>query len=222
MTNTQTQTVTPSVTSSQTSTPPLVSPSVTPSVTKRSTTTTTRPPTINECGVVSIQPMGVTCSVVNPTVPGALGTAILNVTGGTGPYDYLWDDGSTSSFLSDLVAGTYGVTVSDYYSDYVIRTFCVVSAAPTITSTPTITPTQTQTPTITTSIGSTPPATPSPTATLTSSPTPSVTPQPQLCALFQITDGNGIIQYEQYQPSLSHISVKSGAEYSQKPSDLGG
>jgi hypothetical protein len=196
---TPTQTQTPTKTPTNTPTPPSVTPTTTPSLSRLATTTTTRPPAINECGLVTVQPMGVTCSVVNPTVPGALGTAILNVTGGTGPYDYLWDDGSTSSFLSNLVAGTYGVTVSDYYGDYVIRTFCVVSAAPTTTSTPTITPTQTQTPTVTTSIGSTPPTTPSPTATPTFSPTPSVTPQPLLCALFQITDGNGVIQYQQYQ-----------------------
>ncbi len=192
---TPTQTQTPTKTPTNTPTPPSVTPTTTPSLSRLATTTTTRPPAINECGLVTVQPMGVTCSVINPTIPGALGTAILNVTGGTGPYDYLWDDGSTTSFLPNLVAGTYGVTVSDYYSDYVIRTFCVVSAAPTTTTTPT------QTPTVSTTVGSTPISTSTPTST----PTPSTTPQPQLCALFQITDGNGIVQYQQYQFNYNTI-----------------
>lgn len=199
--NTPTPSITPTITPTQTQTPtntptpPSVTPTTTPSLSRLATTTTTRPPAINECGLVTVQPMGVTCSVINPTIPGALGTAILNVTGGTGPYDYLWDDGSTTSFLPNLVAGTYGVTVSDYYSDYVIRTFCVVSAAPTTTTTPT------QTPTVSTTVGSTPISTSTPTST----PTPSTTPQPQLCALFQITDGNGIVQYQQYQFNYNTI-----------------
>ena len=192
---TPTQTQTTTETPTNTPTPPSVTPTTTPSLSRVATTTTTRPPAINECGLVTVQPMGVTCSVINPTIPGALGTAILNVTGGTGPYDYLWDDGSTTSFLPNLVAGTYGVTVSDYYSDYVIRTFCVVSAAPTTTTTPT------QTPTVSTTVGSTPISTSTPTST----PTPSTTPQPQLCALFQITDGNGIVQYQQYQFNYNTI-----------------
>lgn len=193
--NTPTPSITPTETPTNTPTPPSVTPTTTPSLSRLATTTTTRPPAINECGLVTVQPMGVTCSVINPTIPGALGTAILNVTGGTGPYDYLWDDGSTTSFLPNLVAGTYGVTVSDYYSDYVIRTFCVVSAAPTTTTTPT------QTPTVSTTMGSTPISTSTPTST----PTPSTTPQPQLCALFQITDGNGIVQYQQYQFNYNTI-----------------
>lgn len=193
--NTPTPSITPTETPTNTPTPPSVTPTTTPSLSRLATTTTTRPPAINECGLVTVQPMGVTCSVINPTIPGALGTAILNVTGGTGPYDYLWDDGSTTSFLPNLVAGTYGVTVSDYYSDYVIRTFCVVSAAPTTTTTPT------QTPTVSTTMGSTPISTSTPTST----PTPSTTPQPQLCTLFQITDGNGIVQYQQYQFNYNTI-----------------
>jgi hypothetical protein len=58
---------------------------------------------VNECGVVTVQPMGVTCTVINPTTIGGLGTAILNVTGGTGPYMYLWEDGSTQYFITNLI-----------------------------------------------------------------------------------------------------------------------
>jgi hypothetical protein len=122
----------------------------------------------------------------------------LNVTGGTGPYDYLWDDGSTTSYLTNLVAGTYEVTVSDYFSDYVIRTFCVVSSAPS-------TPTQTPTPTITPTIGLSP--TNTPTSTLT--PTPSSTPPLILCATFSLKDSTGVVRYEQYQFNFNTIIAGS-------------
>lgn len=37
----------------------------------------------------------------------------LNVTGGTGKYDYLWSDNSSKSYLNDLEEGIYAVKVSD-------------------------------------------------------------------------------------------------------------
>ena len=41
------------------------------------------------------------------------GTATVTATGGTAPYTYLWSEGDTSATLTDLAAGTYGVTVTD-------------------------------------------------------------------------------------------------------------
>ncbi|KAF0191037.1 MAG: hypothetical protein FD166_3777, partial [Bacteroidetes bacterium] len=52
----------------------------------------------------------------NPTTPGGSdGTATANVTGGTSPYTYLWDDllAQTTETAIDLLAGTYNVTVTD-------------------------------------------------------------------------------------------------------------
>jgi hypothetical protein len=40
------------------------------------------------------------------------GTAILTVTGGTGPYTYIWSNGATSQNLSNLPGGVYTVTVT--------------------------------------------------------------------------------------------------------------
>ncbi|RNC87163.1 MAG: tandem-95 repeat protein [Winogradskyella sp.] len=41
------------------------------------------------------------------------GTATVNVTGGLGNFTYLWSNGETTQTISNLVAGTYTVTVSD-------------------------------------------------------------------------------------------------------------
>ena len=41
------------------------------------------------------------------------GAVTLNVTGGTAPYTYLWNNGSNAAQLTDVGAGTYSVTVTD-------------------------------------------------------------------------------------------------------------
>jgi SprB repeat len=41
------------------------------------------------------------------------GSASITPTGGTGPFEYLWDNGSMESTLADLSPGTYAVTVTD-------------------------------------------------------------------------------------------------------------
>lgn len=43
----------------------------------------------------------------------SIGTASVFVTGGTGPFTYLWNTGDTSSSISNLAAGTYLVVVND-------------------------------------------------------------------------------------------------------------
>ncbi|CAN5401951.1 hypothetical protein BH09BAC1_BH09BAC1_09060 [soil metagenome] len=44
---------------------------------------------------------------------GTNGSIAINVTGGTGPYTYLWGSGATTQNRTNLVAGTYSVTVTD-------------------------------------------------------------------------------------------------------------
>jgi gliding motility-associated-like protein len=58
----------------------------------------------------------VTITSFNPTLPGGNdGSATANVTGGTPPYSYLWDDpaAQTTQTAVGLMAGTYLVTVTD-------------------------------------------------------------------------------------------------------------
>jgi hypothetical protein len=197
-TNMSTQTPTLTQTSSQTGTP-VLTPTNTPSVTRRATTTTTRPSGIEECRVITVEPMGVTCNVINATIPGTLSTAALIITGGTSPYNILWDHGINPpqhQILNNLTNGIYSATVTDYYRDYTVKVFCVVTGASiSVTSTPTVTPTQTGTPPPSGTAGPTPPVTSTPTFT----PSPTVTSVSQLCATFNITDGNGIQRFEQYQ-----------------------
>ncbi len=52
---------------------------------------------------------------VNVTCNGGAnnGTASANVSGGTGPYTYLWSNAATTASISNLAPGTYSVTVTD-------------------------------------------------------------------------------------------------------------
>ena len=43
----------------------------------------------------------------------ATGSVTLTVSGGTAPYTYLWSNGATTQDLTDVIAGTYSVTVTD-------------------------------------------------------------------------------------------------------------
>jgi hypothetical protein len=66
---------------------------------------------------LSAPPATLSCSVTPPSgeICGANGgqTFTVTVTGGTGPYSYLWSDGETTSNITVSAAGTYTVTVTD-------------------------------------------------------------------------------------------------------------
>lgn len=64
--------------------------------------------TVNPSATVSIQNMN------NPTCYGYNnGNISLNITGGTPPYSFLWNNGQTSSTAFNLSAGMYSVNVTD-------------------------------------------------------------------------------------------------------------
>ncbi len=47
------------------------------------------------------------------------GETVVNVSGGLPPYTYLWGDGNTEGYRTNLVNGNYSVTVTDSNSDQV-------------------------------------------------------------------------------------------------------
>ncbi|MFK8163317.1 MAG: SdrD B-like domain-containing protein, partial [Lewinella sp.] len=57
-----------------------------------------------------------TCEVVvdQQSTDGTNGVLSVNVDGGTQPYTYLWSNNATTPTISDLAAGTYSVTVTDF------------------------------------------------------------------------------------------------------------
>ncbi|MEJ6981516.1 Ig-like domain-containing protein [Pedobacter sp. P351] len=58
--------------------------------------------------------LSLSISQTNNLCPGQnIGSADVMVTGGTAPYTYLWSNGQTSSEITNLLAGTYTVVVTD-------------------------------------------------------------------------------------------------------------
>lgn len=85
--------------------------------------------TKNDCGVTTILPLGLSCSVVNATTPLTNdGRIYLNITGGTSPYNISWSNGQKTQTLKNLVVGPYTGTVIDYYGDYTATTVCEVES----------------------------------------------------------------------------------------------
>ncbi len=62
---------------------------------------------------------------------GSMNGAIdLTVSGGTGPYNYFWSNGSTSEDLSGLSGGNYSVTITDGTGCSLVRNFTVTEPLP--------------------------------------------------------------------------------------------
>jgi len=92
----------------------------------------------NECDVLTIFPMDVVCDVTNPSSSISYdGSASLIITGGTPPYNVVWDIGSVTQSISNLDEGIYNATVTDFYGDFVIETSCVLTSTTTSTTTTT-------------------------------------------------------------------------------------
>ena len=72
--------------------------------------------------------IGIAGTVNDVSCSGAGGSIILNVTGGTIPYTYLWSNGDTTADISGLATGDYTVTVTDDASCTVSAMFTVNSA----------------------------------------------------------------------------------------------
>ena len=92
---------------------------------------------VNECEPITVAPLSVLCSITNvSTYGGNNGSIELLISGGTPPYTISWNNGNTTPFLTNLTAGFYQYTVSDYYGDFVFTNGCTVSQSPLPTPTP--------------------------------------------------------------------------------------
>jgi hypothetical protein len=87
--------------------------------------------------------MGVQCIVTGTTGIQAIDGAIyLNITGGTPPYNVMWDNNNTGPYLEFLPLGSYTATVIDNFGDYTATTTCILQLpSPTPTPIPSPTPT---------------------------------------------------------------------------------
>jgi hypothetical protein len=60
-----------------------------------------------------IHPNPTATAIASPELMGGDGSVNLTVSNGTAPYNFLWNNGSTSEDLNNLTAGTYSVVVTD-------------------------------------------------------------------------------------------------------------
>jgi len=99
---------------------------------------------INQCNVLTIFPMGLQCVVTGTTgIQATDGAIYLNITGGTPPYNVMWDNNNTGPYLEFLTLGSYTATVIDNFGDYTATTTCILqlpSPTPTLIPPPTPTP----------------------------------------------------------------------------------
>ena len=92
----------------------------------------------NECDVLTIFPMSAECITINPTNDETFdGAASLMITGGTPPYEILWETGGVGTIITNLNVGTYTATIKDSYGDFIINTTCELTAPPAPTTTTT-------------------------------------------------------------------------------------
>jgi gliding motility-associated-like protein len=75
--------------------------------------------------------INILATITDVTCNSALNGAIdATVTGGTGPYSYLWSDGALTQDLSSISAGTYTLTVTDFSGCSIEATFIVNQPSP--------------------------------------------------------------------------------------------
>ncbi|MDV6167451.1 T9SS type A sorting domain-containing protein, partial [Flavobacterium sp. DG1-102-2] len=66
----------------------------------------------------------------------ATGSAAIAVNGGTAPYSYLWNTGATTSTITNLIAGTYSVTVTDANGCTLSNSYTITQPAAPLALTP--------------------------------------------------------------------------------------
>lgn len=93
----------------------------------------------NECGVITILPMGVRCVTTNPSTSlSSDGIVSLSISGGSAPYTVTWIGGPISPTYNNLPNGSYTATTVDYWGDYSATTVCTIYTPPDCTFSATI------------------------------------------------------------------------------------
>jgi hypothetical protein len=106
---------------------------------------------INECGVITIYPMGISCTPIPPSKVGGTGSLSLLITGGTPPYSIrLLNSTGNSTYgvisssnvfnIPNLLPGTYFVEVTDNFGDFQQVINCSITTTTTSTTTTTTLP----------------------------------------------------------------------------------
>ena len=83
----------------------------------------------NGCVPVPVCNLSASVSTINIDCYGAAsGSITASITGGTGPYIYLWNNGSITQTISNLPVGCYTVTITDANGCVVSQTACITQA----------------------------------------------------------------------------------------------
>ena len=89
-------------------------------------------------GCAISQPVITTNSVNDATCTSADGSINISVSSGASPYSYSWSNGAITQDLTNVVAGTYSVLVTDNNSQQVSKSFTIGSSNPLSLSTSTV------------------------------------------------------------------------------------
>ncbi|MCF8716169.1 T9SS type A sorting domain-containing protein [Joostella atrarenae] len=92
---------------------------------------------VNGCGLTEkyevTEPDIVEEIIVNPTCfDGCNGSISIIVNKGSGNFQYVWDNGSTSKTISNLCAGKYTVSIEGFNNETLVRTYEVINPEPLI------------------------------------------------------------------------------------------
>ncbi|PIP53851.1 MAG: hypothetical protein COX07_08510 [Bacteroidetes bacterium CG23_combo_of_CG06-09_8_20_14_all_32_9] len=77
--------------------------------------------------ILSASLINITGNITNETCSSADGIINVSVVGGTGPYSYYWNTGSTAQTIDHLIQGTYLLTVTDAHNCTKTATYNVIN-----------------------------------------------------------------------------------------------
>ncbi|MEO0312203.1 MAG: hypothetical protein RIQ89_1860 [Bacteroidota bacterium] len=83
--------------------------------------------TTNSIEVTQPSPLTISGTTQSPSCSQATGSIIISTSGGTGPYTYIWQGAtSNSSIASQLAAGNYEVTITDFNGCNIMQSYTLI------------------------------------------------------------------------------------------------